>query len=60
MGPEVSGTDFTRGAAGAIKDVIIKGRSGDDRKFANFPMGMPSIKMSDEELDSIVKYLKGL
>jgi cytochrome c6 len=60
MGPKVAGSDFTRGDAGAIKEVIVKGRSGDDRKFANFPMGMPGIKMSDEELDSVVKYLKGL
>ncbi|NOS36016.1 MAG: c-type cytochrome, partial [Deltaproteobacteria bacterium] len=57
MGPKVAG-DITKGDAGVIKDVITKGRLGGDRKFTNFPMGMPGIKMSDEELDSVVKYLK--
>jgi cytochrome c6 len=60
MGPKVVGTDITKGDAGVIKGVITKGRLGGDRKFANFPMGMPGIKMSDEELDSVVKYLKSL
>ena len=60
MGPKVAGSDFSKGDAGAIKDVITKGRLGGDRKFANFPMGMPGMKMSDEELDSVVKYLKTL
>ncbi len=58
MGPKMAGTDFTKSDAAAIKDVIIKGRSGENRKYSKFPMGMPGIKMSDEELDSIVKYLK--
>ena len=60
MGPKIAGTDFTKGDAEGIKGVITKGRMGGDRKFANFPMGMPGMKMSDEELDSVVKYLKSL
>jgi len=60
MGPKVAGTDFSKGDVVAIKDVITKGRLGGDRKFANFPMGMPGVKMSGEELDSVVKYLKSL
>ena len=60
MGPKVAGTDITKGDAGVIKGVITKGRLGDDRKYANFPMGMPGVKMSDEELDSVIKYMKGL
>jgi cytochrome c6 len=60
MGPKVAGTDITKGDAGVIKGVITKGRLGGDRKYANFPMGMPGMKMSDEELDSVVKYLKSL
>jgi len=60
MGPKVAGTDFTKGDAGAIKDTITKGRMGEERKYAKFPMGMMGIKMSDNELDSVVKYLKSL
>ena len=60
MGPKVAGTDITKGDAGVIKGVITKGLLGGDRKYANFPMGMPGVKMSDEELDSVIKYMKGL
>ena len=60
MGPALAGNDIVKGEEGAIKELIRTGRAGSDIKYPNFPMGMTSFSMSDEELDAVVTYLKGL
>jgi mono/diheme cytochrome c family protein len=60
MGPQLAGSDFIKGDAEAIRGVIVNGRSGGESKYQNFPLSMPGFKMSDEELDAIVSYLKSL
>ncbi len=60
MAPALKGTDFIKGDAEAIKDVITNGRSGSAKKYPKFPIAMPKFKFSDAELDALVKYLKSL
>ncbi|MEE9542933.1 MAG: cytochrome c [Thermodesulfobacteriota bacterium] len=60
MGPKLAGNDLINGDAEAIKNVLNNGVSGKDKKYPNFPMGMPKFVFSDAERDSIVSYLKGL
>ncbi len=60
MAPALKGTDFIKGDAQAIKDVILHGRSGSAKKFSKFPIAMPKFKFSDADLDALVKYLKSL
>ena len=60
MGPQLAGSDFIYGDGEAIKGVIVNGRSGDESRYPDLPLSMPSFKMSDEELDAIVSYLKSL
>ena len=60
MGPKLAGSDFIKGDAEAIKNVISTGIAMDAKKYPNFPMAMPKIALSDTELDAVVTYLKGL
>ncbi len=60
MGPQLAGSNFIKGDVGKIKGVIVNGRSGGESKYPNFPMSMPGFKMSDEELDPVISYLKSL
>ena len=60
MGPALTGNDFIKSDAEAIKELLRAGRGGDDKKYPEFPMGMTGFSMSDEELDAVVTYLKGL
>src|SRR3989304_4906156 len=44
-----------------IADSILKGRQGDNRKYADkYPAGMPQQKLSDAEAQSMIAYLKSL
>ena len=60
MGPKLAGSDFIKGAAVAIKNVISTGIAMDAKRYPNFPMTMPKVALSDAELDAVVAYLKGL
>jgi mono/diheme cytochrome c family protein len=44
MGPQLAGSDFINSDAETIKSVIANGRSGDESKYPNFPLSMPSFK----------------
>ena len=61
MGPAFAGSEFVKSSADAvIADVIVKGREGDAKAYKNMALGMPAQKLSDEELNALVAYLKSL
>ena len=60
MGPKLAGSDLIKGDGEAIKAIIVKGVAAADKKYPNFPMGMPGSKISDAELDALVAHLKSL
>ncbi len=60
MAPKLAGTDFIKGPAGPIKQTIVNGRSGGDKKYKNIPLAMPKLGVSDADAEAIVKYLKSL
>ena len=60
MGPKLAGTDFIKGDAAVIRNVISNGIAIEAKKYPNFPMAMPKVALSDDELDAVVVYLKGL
>ncbi len=60
MGPKLVGSDFIKGDAAAIKDVISTGIVMEAKRYPNFPMAMPKVVLSDAGLDTLVAYLKGL
>jgi mono/diheme cytochrome c family protein len=61
MGPAFKGSEFIKTTADAdIAAVITKGRSGADKKYKQFALGMPAQKLTDEEATAIVAHLKAL
>lgn len=60
MGPALKGSEFVTKSADADVIATIKdGRSGDKKKFKEFPSPMPPQKaLTDAELAALVKYLK--
>ncbi len=60
LAPMLKDTDFIKGNPKVIKYVITHGRSGNAKKYPEFPIAMPKFKLSDIELDSLVWYLKTL
>lgn len=70
-GPEAKGTAIAPGLADnqfvrdaspeEIAQTITQGRQGADRKYPQqFPAGMPPQKLSEDEVNQLVDYLKGL
>lgn len=70
-GPEAQGTAIAPGLADnqfvreasneEIARTITEGRQGADRKYPQqFPTGMPPQKLSEDEVNLLVDYLKGL
>lgn len=60
MAPALKGSDFIKGDAAAVKSVIVNGRSGADKAYKQFSIGMPKFSLSDADADALVEYLKGL
>lgn len=60
MAPKLAGSDFIKGDAAAIKNVITNGVEKDAKKYKDIPMNMPKVALSDAELEAVVAYLKGL
>jgi mono/diheme cytochrome c family protein len=46
-------------SADQIKETIVKGRKGKERRHPNFPTGMPPNSVPDEDLDKLVAHVKG-
>jgi cytochrome c553 len=44
----------------AIKDIIINGRSGDAKKYKDFPLPMVPQKLSDDDVKAVIAHMKGL
>ena len=60
LAPPLKASAFVTSAApNEIKETIIKGRVGQNRRHPNIPGGMPGVPMPDEEAEALVKYLKG-
>ena len=61
MGPAFAGSEFVKSSTeAAIADVILKGREGDAKVYKNIALGMPAQKLSGEEVNALVAYLKAL
>ncbi|HLE08983.1 MAG TPA: c-type cytochrome [Thermodesulfobacteriota bacterium] len=63
MAPSLAGGEFiAKSDVAAIKDTIKNGRSGDQKKYKNFPLAMPKwdTQLKEDEIDAVAKYLKGL
>ena len=59
IGPALKGNEFIKNSdIAAIKQVILKGRSGKDRKHPNFPADMPAQALSDADAEAVAKYEK--
>lgn len=61
MGPAFKGSEFiTSGSNGEITGVILKGRTGDQKKYKNIAVGMPAQSLDADDAGALVKYLKSL
>jgi mono/diheme cytochrome c family protein len=61
QGPQLKGGKFiNKNSAEDIKKVILNGREGADKKYKEFKKKMPKFegKLSDQELDALVQFLK--
>ncbi len=59
IGPALKGNAFVKGSdAAGIKDVILKGRSGKDRKHPSFPADMPPQALSAADADAVANFVK--
>lgn len=59
IGPALKGNAFVKGSdVAAIKDTILKGRSGKDRKHPNFPADMPPQALSAADADAVANFVK--
>ena len=60
MAPQLAGSEFIKGPDDPIKKTIRDGRAGNDKKYPNFPLAMPKLGLHEDEIDALVKYLKGI
>ena len=60
MGPALKGTDLIKGDSDAIKVIILKGVPTVAKKYPNFPMGMPPVSLTANEMAAVIEYMKGL
>lgn len=61
MGPALAGSEFVRSQSDeAISDVILKGREGEARVYKEMAIGMPAQKLTVEESNALVEYLRSL
>ena len=60
LAPAIIGTNFSKGDAGEIRDVIKNGREGGAKIYKNIPLAMPKFNtLSDAELDALTAHLQG-
>lgn len=63
MAPAHKGSDYIKNASnGELKQVVSKGRRGSEKKYPDYKLPMPPWggKLSDEKIDAVVSYMKGL
>ena len=61
MGPAFKGSAFiASGSDEEITEVILKGRTGPDKKYKVFVLGMPAQGLGDDDVSALVKHLKSL
>ncbi|GMR04471.1 MAG: hypothetical protein BMS9Abin23_0369 [Thermodesulfobacteriota bacterium] len=61
LGPALKGNEFIKsGSDGDITGVILKGRTGDERRYEKFSFGMPAQRLGDDDAREVVKYLRSL
>ena len=58
LAPQLKGSDFIKGDPAEIKNTILTGRTGKQKRYRNLPMSMPRFVFTVEELDAIVRFLK--
>jgi len=58
LAPQLKGTEFIKGNAEEIKNTILTGRTGAQKRYRHLPMSMPRFTFTVEELDAIVSFLK--
>jgi hypothetical protein len=61
MGPALKGNKFVlESDDAAISDVILKGRMGPAKKYANIPVPMMPVSLNDDELKAVIAHMKSL
>lgn len=62
IAPAFKGNEWIKNSsAGDIAGTIKNGREGAEKRYKNFPMGMPAQKsLPDAEVDALVEHLKGM
>ncbi|MFQ5329971.1 MAG: c-type cytochrome [Thermodesulfobacteriota bacterium] len=58
LAPRLKGSDFIQGDPEEIKNTILTGRTGTQKRYRHLPMSMPRFVFTVEELDAIVRFLK--
>ncbi len=60
VGPALKGNSYVmKGTPDEIKKLIIMGRSGEEKKYPEIMIGMPSGLATEAEADALVVYLQG-
>lgn len=60
LAPALKGNSFvTEGDVQAIRDTILQGRQGAQKKYTDYPAAMPPWPLSDEEVAALIVYLRG-
>lgn len=58
--PPHKGNPFiTQGEPEAIKEVILKGRQGAEKKYPDIPIEMPGGLVTEKQAEALVGYMKG-
>ncbi len=57
LAPQLKGSDFIKGDPEEIKNTILTGRTGAQKRYRHLPMSMPRFVFTVEELNAIVKFL---
>ncbi len=59
IGPALKGNTFVKDSdIAAIKNTVLKGRSGKDRKHPNFPADMPPQALSAADAEAVANFVK--
>jgi mono/diheme cytochrome c family protein len=60
MAPPLAGSDLINGDDSVVKGIILKGATGEAKRYEKFPLSMPKYTMNDSELGALIDFLKSL
>jgi mono/diheme cytochrome c family protein len=60
VAPPHKGNEFiTKGSKDEVKAVVRDGRSGEAKKYKKFPLDMPKLGLSEEDIEAVVNFEQG-